>query len=112
MKDDIDYFMISWHRPICTKLLCFDPWLWPQRLTLSSPGSLAASKNQIFTVPCLPSKHPFYMTYLFNYASFHTDKKSTAGPGQVESIFHQLYSLDGFDSKQTERNFGCTYDIC
>lgn len=91
---------------------------WPvspssEVLTLSSLGSLAVSKTQIFTAPCLPSKHPFYMTYLFNYASFHKDKKSTAGPGQVASIFHQqLYSPDGFDSKQTERTFGCMYDVC
>lgn len=82
-------------------------------LTFLSHGCSAVSKTQIFTVSCPPSKHPLYMTYLFNYASFHRDKKSTADLGQVVSIFHQqLHSPEGFDSKQTGRNFGCMYDIC
>lgn len=58
--------------------------LWPaslssEVLTLSSTDRSAVSKTQIFTVPCLPSKHPSYMTHLFNYASFLEDKKSNAG---------------------------------
>lgn len=90
-------------------MLCFA--LWASPCVLFSNGSWAVCETQIFTVPCLSSKHPFYMTHLFNYASFHRDKNESR-PSCEHFSTKQLYSPNGFDSKQAERTSGPTYDIC
>lgn len=56
VNDDVDNFL-SWRRRQTSSSLCH-VWTY-DLLTLSSPGSSAGSKNQIFTAACLPSKHPF-----------------------------------------------------